>query len=108
MASSSGAVESAPIVRVIYRWTVEEGPEEAFVVWLSRGTTLIREEVAGAMGSMLLRPAVGNIWAGVARWRAHEAWAVFRATTPEPAGDTNPWRLLSAEAFHEVENQTID
>jgi heme-degrading monooxygenase HmoA len=47
--------EEDTMIRVIYRWQVQAGQEDAFARAWSRGTRTIRATCKGAHGSVLLR-----------------------------------------------------
>jgi heme-degrading monooxygenase HmoA len=95
------------MIRVLYRWSVVPGAETEFAAWWSQGTTRIRNGSPGAMGSVLMRPRAGNVWTAVARWRTFDDWSAFRAAVPDGEDSDAPWRMVSAEPFDEVEDQTI-
>ena len=96
-------------MRVLYRWRLKPGEEDAFAGAWAQATKTIRSKVQGARGSMLLRsrrdPAE---FIATARWDGFQDWQAF--TQSDPA-DPEAFRvmsaagqMLSAEVFDEVED----
>jgi len=95
------------VIRVIYRWTVVAATEDQFIDAWREATERIRDQVPGAMGSTLLRPAdAPNTVVGLARWQRRDdveaLWASGNAT-PLPGGT-----LESIEILEELEHMTLE
>jgi heme-degrading monooxygenase HmoA len=102
--------EANQVVRVIYRWRVPAENEEAFRSAWSRATQGIRESVAGARGSLLLRCASEpSELLTIARWDSVAHWRVFwGAETPaEMAFMHELGERLSVELYEEIEDHTV-
>ncbi|HEY0138895.1 MAG TPA: antibiotic biosynthesis monooxygenase, partial [Nannocystis sp.] len=62
------------MIRVVYRWSVVPGQEEAFIAAWRAVTLILRERVEGARGSLLLRdPQAPQELTAVARWTSRDA-----------------------------------
>lgn len=71
------------MIRVVYRWTVAPGQEDAFVTAWREVTAILRAQVGGARGSLLLRdPEAPQEFTAVARWTSRAALLAFRAGPP--------------------------
>ena len=95
------------MIRVIYRWRLDEGRAPDFAAWWHEGTLRIRSTQPGAMGSTLLRPTEeANCLVGVARWESKDELTSFweRMSPLEfPGAD-----LLSLEVLEEVDHLTLE
>jgi heme-degrading monooxygenase HmoA len=66
------------MIRAIYRWHVQPGEEDTFVLAWMQGTQAIRDKVKGAQGSVLLRSHhQPSEFIAVARWESLEDWQAF-------------------------------
>ena len=71
------------MIRVIYRWEVQPGAEEAFVEAWTQGTEVIRGRVKGAYGSVLLRNRKKpSEFIAIARWESFADWQAFSDAKP--------------------------
>ncbi|MGH9018826.1 MAG: antibiotic biosynthesis monooxygenase family protein [Acidimicrobiales bacterium] len=99
------------MVRVIYRWRVEQARHDEFASWWHDGTLQIRATHPGAMGSTLLRPADGTaggdgIFVGLARWQSMDHLTAFWARV-------NPLQFTGAvmeslEILEEIDHLTLE
>ena len=82
--TSTYTVLGCAMIRVVYRWSVVAGQEQAFVAAWRAVTLILRERVEGARGSLLLRdPEAPQEFTAVARWTSRAALAAFRGAPPE-------------------------
>lgn len=66
------------MIRVVYRWKVQEGDFAKFEEVWARTTNHIHETVAGALGSFMLRsPEDRTEVLTVAKWDSVESWQAF-------------------------------
>lgn len=71
------------MIRVLYRFDVNPGCEDAFIEAWKRTTLLIREHRPGARGSVLLRSREDPLkFSGFATWDSSEAWQAARHAPP--------------------------
>ncbi len=81
------------MIRVIYRWKVQAGQENAFARAWSQGTRTIRATYKGAHGSVLLRSQrEPSEFLGIAQWDSLEDCQVFWRS-PHP--DSEAFRIVS-------------
>jgi heme-degrading monooxygenase HmoA len=94
------------VIRVIYRWRVEEDRKADFAAWWHEGTLRIRATQPGAMGSTLLRSGVEDGLVGLARWESQEHLDAFweRMSPLEFPGAV----LLSIEILEEIDHLTVE
>jgi heme-degrading monooxygenase HmoA len=94
------------MIRVFYRWRVDDDGKSAVFAWWHEGTLRIRNEQAGALGSCLLRSDTDPLsFTGVARWETRERLEAFWKSAegqPNPYGD-----LMGIELFEEVDDLII-
>ncbi len=95
------------MIRVFYRWRVDDGAETAFRAWWREGTLRIRNERTRALGSCLLRSDTDSLsFTGVARWETREH---FEAFWKSAEGQANPYGdLPGIELFEEVDDLSIE
>jgi heme-degrading monooxygenase HmoA len=74
------------MIRVLYRWQVIPGAEEAFAQAWTRGTRAIQETFQGAQGSFLLRDQLDpSAFLAIACWNSVEDCQVFwQSARPDP------------------------
>jgi heme-degrading monooxygenase HmoA len=94
------------VIRVLYRWRVEEGRRESFTSWWHEGTLRIRSSQPGSFGSTLCRagddPAV---FVGIARWAGRDALEAF---WKQAAGDPFEGAVLeTVEVLEELDDLTL-
>lgn len=101
------------MIRVLYRFRVTEGEEEAFVRAWTEATQIFQKEVKGARGSQLFRSrdTYGEFMT-LARWDSWEDWHAFRQS-PSPArlaaeAMARISELVSTEVFEEVKDLLAD
>jgi hypothetical protein len=95
------------VIRVIYRWRIEDDRKADFSAWWHEGTLRIRSTQPGAKGSTLLRSADDeDCLIGLARWQSREQLESFweRMSPLEFAGAV----LLSLEILEEVDHLTLE
>jgi heme-degrading monooxygenase HmoA len=95
------------MIRVLYRWRVDDGAENAFHAWWHAGTLRIRNEQTGGLGSCLLRSDTDPLsFTGVARW---ETRGHLEAFWNSAKGQANPYGdLLGADLFEEVDDLIVE
>lgn len=95
------------MLRVIYRWAVEDGSRQDFVAEWRRLTERIRTEFDGAYGSTLVEPVdePGTV-VGIARWASAEHLATFRALVGP--GQLPGAELISMEVLTELVHLTTE
>jgi heme-degrading monooxygenase HmoA len=95
------------MIRVLYRWRVDDGSETAFRTWWHDGTLRIRNGQPGALGSCLLRSDIDLLsFTGMARWETREHLEAFWQSAE---GQANPYgNLLAIELFEEVDDLIIE
>ena len=90
------------MIRVIYRWRVKPGGEDAFRQAWEKGTKAIMRSTEGSHGSLLMqcrdRPSE---FAGMARWDSIEAWRSAHENPNWPP-DREAFRVV-----HRVAGKTI-
>jgi heme-degrading monooxygenase HmoA len=90
------------MMRVIYRWKVKPGREEAFAEAWNKMTRAIRTKVPGSRGSMLVRSRSDpSEFLGIARWESFNAWASARS------GARLPIDLDAGKAMEEAAGASI-
>ena len=94
---------------VIYRWRVNADLETEFVSAWAGQTQLLRDNVNGALGSMLLRATdEQEVYVGIARWSDEDAWRERRGATGLNDEFTTAMdrtaTLLSVELLDEVDD----
>jgi heme-degrading monooxygenase HmoA len=94
------------MIRVMYRWDVGTGMEQAFCRWWHDGTLAIRRDRAGALGSVLLRTRdTPPTFVAVARW---ETTADLEAFWADAGGQAFPDAELTAiEIFDELDDLEV-
>lgn len=98
------------MIRVIYKWKVEEGDVSKFKKAWKEATTTIKNSVQGARGSILLRD-YKNItqFITMARWDSFDDWQSFW-NGPTPVQMKAMHELaerLSVECHEEIEDFTV-
>jgi heme-degrading monooxygenase HmoA len=93
------------MIRVIYRWRVEERHREEFIEWWHQGTIRIRSNHPGAMGSTLCHSTPANEYlVAIARWESQEDLTRFWR---DPGGTEFPWAVMeSVEILEELDHLT--
>lgn len=90
------------MIKVIYRWTVAAEHSADFEAAWRDMTVSIRDQMAGARGSMLLRDAANpTLYTTVATWESHQARAL--AATKEAANPEAGARMQAAAQFVSAE-----
>ncbi len=95
------------MIRVIYRWRVDDHCRTDFAAWWHEGTLRIRATQPGAMGSTLLRTADDDDHLiGIARWQSKAQLTSFwqRMSPLEFPGAV----LESLEVLEEIDHLTIE
>ena len=98
------------VVRVIYRWRVQEGGEGSFRAAWEKATSGIRESTDGARGSVLLQSREDSaVFVTIARWDTIEQWQAFwnNPSRTEMQEMHALAERLSAEAFDEIGDYTV-
>jgi heme-degrading monooxygenase HmoA len=93
------------MIRVIYRWRVEDNHHEEFVKWWHEGTLRILSNYTGAMGSTLCNwTPPGDEVVAVARWKSLED---LRRFWQDPGGSEFPWAMKeTVEVLEELDHLT--
>lgn len=97
------------MIRVIYKWRVEEEDFVSFKEVWTRTTNSIHEAVPGALGSFLLRsPEDKTEVLTVAKWDSLESWKAFwGAENPsEMVGMREIGERISVTMYDEVDDFT--
>lgn len=97
------------MIRVIYKWRVEEEDFVSFKEVWTRTTNSIHEVVPGALGSFLLRsPEDKTEVLTVAKWDSLESWKVFWGTEnpSEMVGMREIGERISVTVYDEVDDFT--
>ncbi|MGH8012353.1 MAG: antibiotic biosynthesis monooxygenase family protein [Candidatus Binataceae bacterium] len=90
------------MIRVIYRWRVNPGGEQAFQQAWEQGTKAIMRAVEGSHGSLLMRCGdTPSEFAGMAKWESFEAWRAAHKSPNWPP-DREATRVV-----HRVAGKTI-
>lgn len=98
------------MVRVIYRWRVKESNQAKFKAVWSKTTNLIKEQISGARGSVLLQSHQDPCeFITIARWDKLEDWQSFWKDAPQT--DMQEMHALaerlSEEVYEEIEDHTV-
>jgi len=92
------------MIRVVYRWTVTPGQEDTFVTAWREVTAILRAQVEGARGSLLLRdPEAPQEFTAVARWTSRAALLAFRAGPPVDQALARHAAVMRATAVRQSE-----
>jgi heme-degrading monooxygenase HmoA len=93
------------MIRVIYRWRVEEAHHQDFTQWWHEGTLRIRSSYPGAMGSTLCKPiSPSDQFVAIARWQSQENLTRF---WEDSGGSELPWAVAeSVEIIEEMDHLT--
>jgi heme-degrading monooxygenase HmoA len=97
----------------VYRWRVKPGEESQFIQAWAIGTRLIRAQVKGAEGSLLLRQRDDpTTFMAIAQWESFEDWQAFSPEdTPAPEAFrrvANISTLDTVQVFEPVQDLVID
>ena len=98
------------MVRIIYKWRVQNADESKFRAAWVKATTTIKDSTVGARGSVLLQSHQDPTeFIGIARWDKFEDWRAFweDSTRTEMQVMHTLAKRLSAEAYEEIEDHTI-
>jgi len=98
------------MIRVIYRWRVQQGQQERFKAVWAKTTTRIEATTPGARGSMLLQNQQdASEFVTIARWDGVEHWQAFWGEASKTAMREMHAlaERLSADAFEEIEDYTV-
>ncbi len=98
------------VVRVIYRWRVQQDDEERFRAAWEKATTRIRESTDGARGSVLLHSHEDSAeFVTIARWDTVEQWQAFwkDPSRTEMQEMHALAERLSADSFEEIGDHTV-
>ena len=98
-------VQELTMIRVVYRWKVEEENFENFQEIWNRTTNRIHETVPGALGSFMLRSAEDKTEVmTVAKWDSMESWKAFwGAENPSEMVEMRKiGERISATAYEEI------
>jgi len=94
------------MIRVLYRWRVDEKRQEQFARWWHEGTLRIRDGNPGALGSTLCRSTSDQaLIVGIARWESRSHLQRFweRTGKVEFPGAT----MEAIEILDELDDLTI-
>ena len=97
------------MIRVIYRWKVHAGQEDAFAQGWGQGTRTIRATYKGAHGSVLLRSQCEpSEFIGIAQWESlQDCQAFWRSAHPDPEAFrivSETGTFLSREICEEIQD----
>ena len=98
------------MVRVIYRWRVQEADESRFKAAWSEATKGIRGRMSGARGSTLLQSSQNPTeFVAIARWTELKDWRSFweDSDRAEMKIMHSLAERLSVEAFEEIGDHTV-
>ena len=98
------------MVRIIYRWRVQEADQSKFKSAWAKATTAIRDSTVGARGSVLLRSHQDPTeYITIARWDKIEDWQAFweDSAQAEMQEMHSLAKRISAEAYEEIEDHTV-
>ena len=94
------------MIRVMYRWRVDQERREDFAMWWHEGTLRIRSSFDGALGSTLLAPKDDDAhFVAIARWRSGDDLESFWANPGGPGFDGA--ELESVEVFEELDDLSL-
>ena len=97
------------MIRVVYRWKVQEQDFTRFQEVWAQTTNRIHETVPGALGSFMLRsPEDKTEVLTVAKWDSMESWKAFwGAENPSEMADMRKiGERISATVYDEVDDYT--
>jgi len=98
------------MVRIIYRWRVQEADQSKFKAAWANATTAIRDSTVGARGSVLLQSHRDPTeYITIARWDKIEDWQAFweDSSRTEMQVMHSLAKHLSDEAYEEIEDHTV-
>ena len=98
------------VIRVIYKWRVEKANQSKFIASWKRATTVIRETIDGARGSVLHKSQSDpSIFVSIARWNKHEDWQAFwNDTTHHEMDEMHALaERISVDACEEIGDYTL-
>ncbi|MEM8534691.1 MAG: antibiotic biosynthesis monooxygenase [Chloroflexota bacterium] len=98
------------MIRIIYKWRVQEADETKFRAAWAKATTAIREITHGARGSFLLHSHENPTeFVTVARWDTLENWQAFwkDSTRMEMQTMHSLAERISVEVYEELEDHTV-
>lgn len=98
------------MIRVIYRWRVQEGAASKFKAAWAKATTAIRAEAPGARGSFLLQSHQDDTeYLTIARWDRLEDWHAFQEDKMKAQMlEMHTFaQRLSTDVYAEIEDHTI-
>lgn len=98
------------MIRVVYRWRVQEADQTAFRAAWGKATTTIRETTDGARGSVLFESCDNpNEFMTIAHWNNLDQWKSFVGAAPlvHMKEMHSLAELVSSEAFRQVGDHTI-
>ncbi|SFM76229.1 antibiotic biosynthesis monooxygenase family protein [Marinobacter zhejiangensis] len=97
------------MIRVVYRWKVQDAQFAEFQKVWSRTTNTIHETVPGALGSFMLRsPDDQTDVMTVAKWESMAHWKAFwGAANPQQMADMRALgERISATVYDEIDDFT--
>ena len=98
------------MIRIIYKWRVQEADETTFRAAWAKATTTIRENTSGARGSFLLHSHENPTeFVTIARWDTLEDWQAFwkDSTRTEMQTMHSLAERISVEVYEELEDHTV-